>query len=175
MWKALIQEKRAGWDELVSAEDQTWYLVALLVLPLTVWAAWKAKYPWVHVGYGLMAATVVFYTIATWIEGRLRPRERDRSLREHLQALMESYDRRSRFIQRISWWAIGGLTAGVAVVVLGIPGHASSLPSWIFAILMAAGIIAAQWVVFKQADAKISRKRDDAARLLASLLGGKEE
>ena len=35
----------------MTAEDQTWYLLALWrTIPLTVWAAWKAKYPWVTRG-----------------------------------------------------------------------------------------------------------------------------
>lgn len=172
MWKALIQEKRTAWDELVTAADQTWYLLALCFIPLTVWAAWKAKYPWVHVGYGLMAATLVLYTLATWMASRRRPQQGDRNLREHLEALMESYDRRSRFIRRNDRWAVGGAIVGTAAVVLGIPGHASSTKSWMFALLLVAGAIAAERVANKRAVEKISRKREEAAQLLKRLLAG---
>jgi hypothetical protein len=174
MWKALIQEKRIGWDELVTTENEAWYLVALCILPLTVWAAWRAKYPWVHLGYGLMSATIVLHSVATWITGRRR-QERDSNLREHLQALMESYDERCRFIRRAGWWVVGGTTIGLAAVILGIPGNASRPGSWAFVILAGAGLSVFQWLANKHALANISRKRDDAAQLLASLLSGGKE
>lgn len=170
IWRALIQEKRRGWDELVRAEDQAWYLAALCFVPLTAWAAWKAKYTWVHVGYGLMAVTLVFATIATWIEGRQRPQEHNSNLRDYLQALLASYERRSILLRRGGRWAMGGLTAGLAAIFLGMPGGTRSWRSWIITTLLVAGANAAWWLSCKQTVAKISQKRDEATRLLQSLL-----
>ncbi len=175
MWRALIQEKRTGWNELVRAEDQAWYLIALCLVPLTAWAAWTAKYPWGHVGYGLMAATIVLSTVATWIAGRHQPHEHDHNLRQHLDALLESYDRRSRFVRGGGWWAMGGLTAGLAAVILGIPDNASNPRAWGIAVLLVAGANAAQWAYSRQSVARISRKRDEAARLLQNLLAGGQD
>ena len=172
MWKELIKEKQTAWNELVRAEDQTWYLIALAFVPLTALAAWKAKYPWVHIGYALMAATIAISALATWILGNRHRREHDRNLREHLQALIESYDARSRFTQRLGWCAMGGLTLGVSAVLLGIPGNVSSLTAWIITLLAVAGANVAQWLLCKQAVGKIYRKRAEAGRLLEALVGG---
>jgi len=172
MWKQLIQEKRTGWDELVRAEDQAWYLVALCFIPLTAWAAWKAKYLWVHVGYGLMVATFVLATIATWIASRQQSQEHDSNLREHLEALLESYDRRSRLIRRGGQWVMATLTMGLAAIFLGMPGSVSNPRSWVITILVVAAANAVQWLSCKHSTEKILRKREEAARLLKSLLAG---
>ena len=171
MWRALIQEKRRGWEELVRAEDQSWYLVALCMIPLTAWAAWKAKYPWVHVGYGLMALTIALSVVGTWIASRQPQEERDRSLREYMEALLASYERRTGLIRRGSWWVMSGLTGGLAVVILGMPGSARTLQSWVIASLLVAGANVFQWISYRQWTAKISRKREEAAQMLRSLLG----
>lgn len=175
MWKELIKEKQTAWNELVKAEDQTWYLIALAFIPLTTLAAWKAKYPWVHVGYSLMAATIAISTVATWIAGHRHRQEQDHNLREHLQALIESYDGRSRFTQRLGWCAMGGLTLGVSAVLLGIPGNINSLTAWIVTLLAVAGANVAQWLLCKQAVAKIYRKRDEAGKLLETLVGSRQD
>ena len=175
MWRALVQEKRTGWEELVRAEDQAWYLIALCFVPLTAWAAWKAKYPLVHVGYGVMAATLVFATIATWIGGRPRPQERDCNLRQHLEDLLQSYDRRSRFLRVGGWWAMGGLTAGLAAVIMGMPGSPMNPRSWAMAFVLVATANTAQWLACRYSVSKISRKRDEAERLLRSLLGSGQD
>lgn len=175
MLRQLIEEKSTGWDELVRAEDQAWYLIALCFLPLTAWAAWKARYPWVHVGYGLMAATFAFSTIAMWIAGRKKPQEHNRSLREHLERLLESYDRRSRFIRGGAWLAMGGLTAGLFAVVMGIPGSTSNPWAWIVTVLFVAGVNVAQWLLARHSAGKISCKRDEAARLLQKLLANGQD
>lgn len=172
MWRQLLQEKRSGWDELVRTEDQTWYLIALCFIPLTAWAAWKAKYPWVHVGYGVMATTFVLATVGTWIAGREQSQQNESNLREHLEALLESYDRRSKLIRRGGQWVMVGLTVGLAAVFLGIPGSISNPRSWIITILSVVGANAAMWLSGRQSAAKIFLKRDEAARLLKSLLAG---
>jgi hypothetical protein len=175
MWRALVQEKRTGWEELVRAEDQAWYLIALCFVPLTAWAALKGKYPWVHVGYALMSATLVFSTIATWIAGRPRPQERDCNLRQHLEGLLQSYDRRSRFLRHGGWWAMGGLTAGLAAVIMGIPGSARNPRSWLLAIVLVVTANTVQWLACRHSIAKISHKRGESARLLQSLLGSGQD
>lgn len=170
MWKALFEEKRMGWNEVVRAEDQAFYLVALCFVPLTAWAAWKARYPWVHVGYGLMAATLVVSTIGTWIGGRDSTPPSDRNLREHLEALLASYQTRSRLIRRGGALVMAALTAGLAAVVLGIPGNAANPLAWLIAAIAVAGANLLQWLSYKRWAARISRKRAETERLLESLL-----
>jgi hypothetical protein len=172
MWRDLIQEKRSGWDELVRTEDQGWYLTAVCLGLAAAWAAWKAKYPWVHVGYGVMAATIVLSAVVTWIAGRRRREEHNRNLREHLEALIGDYDRRRRFLTRWGWPAMVALCAGMAGVILGIPGNAGNPGAWAITVLLAAGAVAGQALYGRHNTRKISRKRDEAARLLESLLAG---
>jgi hypothetical protein len=173
MWKALIQEKRRGWDELIKAEDMNSYVAALCVVPLTVWGAWKAKYPWVHVGYGLMAVTFVLFTMQTWIASRERPQERGMSLRQHLEALLRSYDQRSRLIRRGGWWLVGGLIAGVAAVFMGMPG--ANMISLVVAMTLIVSFSAACLVSSRMGIARITRKREEAIKLLQGLLAGEPE
>ena len=173
MWRELVKEKRKAWNELVRAEDQTWYLIALTFIPLTTLAAWKAKYPWVHVGYALMSATIVVSTLATWIASHHPTQERDRNLREYLESLVESYTRRCVFLRRLGLWAMAGLTLGVTAVVLGIPGNVSSSLPWIITLLAVAGANITQWLFSRQSAAKIQRKRDEADKLLQTLVSGR--
>jgi hypothetical protein len=172
MWRELIQEKRSGWRELVKTEDQAWYLMAACLSLLTGWAAWKARYFWVQVGYGLMVAGVVLSAILTWISSRQLSAADDRSLREDLESLIESYDRRKRFLWSSGWAVMLVLSAGMVFIALGIPGNASEINAWVVATLLVAGGNVGQWIYFKQTAAKISRKRAEAAQLLQALLAG---
>jgi hypothetical protein len=175
MWNALIEEKRSGWNELVRAEDQAFYLIALCLVPLTAWAAWKAKYPWVHAGYGLMAATLALSVIGTFITSRVRPGARDSNLRQHLEALLSSYEQRTRLIRHGGVVAMAGLTVGLGAVILGIPGNASSPRAWLIAILSVAAANLLQWLSYKQWAGKVARKRTDAERLLKSLVADEHD
>jgi len=170
MWRELIQEKRAAWRELVGSEDQSWYVMALCLTLLTAWAAWKAKYPWVQIGYGLMAATIALSAIATWAAGRQRWPDGNRSLREDLEALIQAYDRRARFVRGIGWLAMLVLSAGLVAIVMGIPGNTANPRAWAVAVLLVAGANAGQWFYCKQTVAKIHRKRTEATQLLQRLL-----
>lgn len=175
MWRQLIEAKRRGWYELVRAENQAWYLSALWLAPLVGWAAWKAKYPWVQVGYGLMTATIVLSVIATWIAERWRPQACDRSLREHLEALIESYSARARFLWLWGWWVMAALCAGLVAVILGIPGNVANPRAWVIAVVLATGAGTAQWMSSRMCLVGVSRKREEAARLLQSLLADGQE
>jgi len=171
MWMRLIQEKRPGWEERVQSEAQAWYLVALCIGSLVVWAAWKARYPWVHVGYALMALTIALITIATCVARRRRPHPMERSLKEHLEALIAGYERYIRFQLRSGWWAILPLSAGLMSVIFGIPGNAAKTGTWILAAILLAGILVGQWLWSKHSLAPILKKRDQDARLLQELVG----
>jgi hypothetical protein len=175
MWRALIQEKHTAWDELVRTEDQAWYLLALCLGLVAAWAAWKARYPWVHIGYGLMAVTIALSAVTTWIAGRRQRVQHDRSFREHLEALLGSYDRRVRFLRYGGWWTMAALWTGLAAVILGIPSNAGSPRAWAVTVLLVAGAGAGQWLYCRHSAARIVRKRDEAARLLESLLAGQQD
>jgi hypothetical protein len=170
MWRELIQEKRSAWRELVGAEDQSWYLIALCLAFLTTWAAWKARYPWVQIGYGLMAATIALSAIATLIAGRKRCPDGNRNLREELEALIEAYDRRTRYVRVGGWSVMLALSAGLVAIVMGIPSNTARPLGWAVAVMLVAGANAGQWLYCKQTVAKISRKRAEATQLLQSLL-----
>ncbi len=170
MWRDLIQEKRTGWRELVKAEDQSWYLIALCLAVLTAWAAWKTAYPWVRVGYGLMAVAIGVSALATWLAGRRQAPNGDRSLREDLEMLIESYDRRIRFIRNWGWPVMLALSAGVIAIVMGIPRTQANPWAWATAAILVAGANVGQWLYGKQNAEKIGRKRKEAVSLLQSLL-----
>ncbi len=169
MWMQLIQEKRRGFDELVRAENQAEYLLALIFGSLLPLLAVKAKFPWAQVGFGLLAAAMVVLAIATRICQRLQPRQNDDSLREHLEALMESYDRRIRFMRNGKFLVNLALSAGLIAVVLGIPGYESSPGAWSFVAIVLTAIWSAQWYSYVRARASIWKKREEAERLLREL------
>ena len=119
-----------------------------------------------------MAATIVLSAIATFIAGRKRRPDGDRNLREDLEALIEAYDRRVRYVRVGGWSVMLALSAGLVAIVMGIPGNAAKPLGWAIAVMLVAGANAGQWLYSKQTVAKISRKRAEAAQLLQSLLAG---
>ena len=70
---------------------------------------------------------------------------------------------------------MGGLTAGLATVIMGMPGSPMNPRSWVMALVLVAAANAAQWLACRHSLAKISHKRDEAARLLQSLLGSEQD
>ena len=100
MWMQLIQEKRRGFAELVRAANHAEFLVALIFGSLLPLLAVKARSPWAQAGFVLLAATMVVLAVATRISERQRPQQHDRSLRDHLELLIDSYDRRIRFMRQ---------------------------------------------------------------------------
>jgi hypothetical protein len=170
MWMQLIQEKRTGFDDLVRAGNQAEYVVALIFGPLLAMLAWRAKFPWVQAGFGLLAATFIVLAIATWAAHRPHPRQNDRSLREHLEALIATYDRRIGFLGSGKFWVSLPLSAGLTAVILGIPHYFSSMGAWSFVCVLLAAFWGAQWISYQRGRELILQKREDAERLLQGLL-----
>jgi hypothetical protein len=169
MWMQLIREKRRGFNELMRAENQAEYLVALVFGSLLPLLAVKAKFPWAQVGFGLLAAAMVVLAVATCLSARQRPRQNDDSLREHLEALMDSYDRRIRFMRNGRFLVSIPLSAGLIAVILGIPGYGSSVGAWCFVVSLLAAFWSAQWQLYMRARASILKKHEEAERLLREL------
>jgi hypothetical protein len=169
MWMALIQEKRRGFDEFVRAANQAEYLVALIFGSLLPLLAVKARFPWAQVGFGLLAATMVILAIATRVSERQRPRQHDRSLRDHLQALIDSYDRRIRFMRQGKFWVSIPLSAGLLAVIMGTPGYRSSGGAWLGTLVLLAAFWGGQGLSYRQARASIWKKREEAQSLLQQL------
>jgi hypothetical protein len=169
MWMQLIQEKRRGFNELVRAENQAEYLLALIFGSLLPLLAVRAKFPWAQVGFGLLAAAMVVLAIVTSISARQRPRQNDHSLRDHLEALIESYDRRIRFMRNGRFLVSLPLSAGLVAVVLGNPGYGSSVGAWSFLVSVLAAFWGGQWQLYLRARASIWKKREEAERLLREL------
>jgi hypothetical protein len=109
----------------VRAENQAEYLLALVFGSLLPLLAVKAKFPWAQVGFGLLAAAMVVLAVVTWVSARQRPRQNDDSLREHLEALTDSYDRRIRFMRNGRFLVSLPLSAGLVAMILGTPGYGS--------------------------------------------------
>jgi hypothetical protein len=81
------------------AGGKSGYLLTLIFGSLLPLLAVKATFPWAQIGLGLLAAAMVVLTIATSVCQRRQPRQNDDSLRDHLEALTGSYDRRIRFMR----------------------------------------------------------------------------
>ena len=169
MWMQLIQEKRRGFNELVRAENQAEYLLALVFGSLLPLLAVKAKFPWAQVGFGLLVAAMVVLAVVTWVSARQRPRQNDDSLREHLEALTDSYDRRIRFMRNGRFLVSLPLSAGLVAMILGTPGYGSSVGAWCFVVSLLAAFWSAQWQLYMRARASILKKREEAERLLREL------
>jgi hypothetical protein len=138
MWMQLIQEKRKGFDELVRAENQADYLLTLVFGSLLPLLAVKAKFPWAQVGFGLLAVAMVVLAVATSFCRRRQPLQNDDSLRDHLEALTGSYNRRVRLMRNGKFLVNLPLSAGLIAVVVGIPGYGSSIARSSVVILLAA-------------------------------------
>src|SRR4051812_26831602 len=80
MWMQLVNQKRASFYERMRLENQAEYLVALMLTPLLAFMAFKAKYPWVQAGFGLLACTLGGLALIVWLTQRDRPVQNDRSL-----------------------------------------------------------------------------------------------
>jgi hypothetical protein len=176
MWMHLIEEKRTGFHELVRAANQAEYLVALSLGPILALLAWKAKYPLVQAGFGLLAATLamlaVVLAISTRAAQRRRPEQNDHSVRDHLQALIDSYDQRIRAMWSGRFWVSLPFSAGLVAVIMGKPGFVTRLDAWIVVCVLLAGFWGGQRLSCQRARALLSKKREDAARLLRELPGG---
>jgi len=170
MWMQLIEEKRTGFDRLVRAANQSEYMGALILSPILAVLAWKAKYPLAQASYGLWSAAWAILAFVTWLAHRERPeRSVDGSLREHLQALMKSYDRRIRFLRGAKLGVSIPISAGLGMLCLGIPGVAGNVGVWIFVCLLIGAFLTAQRVSYVRAKWEILEKRHDAERLLREL------
>jgi hypothetical protein len=169
MWLQLIQEKRRGFDALVRAEGQAEYVVSLIFMPLCGILAWKAKFPLTQAGYALLAATFFGLATSMWITGRPPREPADKSLREHLRALLNTYDRYLRLSRSARLWVTAGLVLGCLAVVFGIPGSRISTAAQGLTCIVLAGVCWIQWRAYSCAATRVLAKRGEAARLLGSL------
>jgi len=174
MWMQLIQEKRTGFEELVRAANQAEYLVALTLGPLLALLAWKAKFPWVQAGFGLLAATLVMLALVLAVASGATQRRQppnDHSLRDHLQALIDCYDQRIRNMWSGRFWVSLPFSAGLVAVIMGRPGFVTRIDAWSVVCILLAGFWGGQRLSCQRARASILKKREDAARLLRELPG----
>jgi len=169
MWIHLVREKRSHFYQIMQAANQAEYLVALIFGPLLLLLGGMAKFPWVQAGYRLLAVTLIILALATWLTQRLRPRDNEHSLRDHIEALIRSYDQRVRFVRAGKVWVSLLMCAGVIAVIMGIPGYLSSAGAWSFTGLVLASFVGAQCVSYFRAKTAILKEREDAVRLLAEL------
>ena len=169
MWMQLVKEKRRGFDELVRAENQAQYPVSGILGPLMVLFAWKARFPWVQVGYGILAAAMFAMAGATWLAHRPEPRLDELSWRERLEGLLTSYDRRLGFLRRIETLIAFPLVAGFAAVIFGLPGAGGSPWAWAAIAFVLLGVGPAMGCSYRCTAARVLRRRTEAEELLRSL------
>jgi hypothetical protein len=109
------------------------------------------------------------FAAATWLAHRQRPGRNDGSLLHHLEALIDSYDRRLRYTRLGKIFVGVLLSAGLSAVILGLPGFAGSGRAWAFLLVLLGSFGVAQWFSYRRAATEIGRKRDEAAQLLREL------
>ena len=171
MWVELIEERRVGFHELVRAENRTEYLVDSIAALLWVALSSKAKYRLEQVGCGLLAATMVVTAIIFRIDHRRERREIEGSLREHLQALLDDYDRRIRFLRRGQFWIGVPFFSGVFAWCMGTPGRLTPGHAWILTTILLVVLWGGCRLSYVRREAKILKKREQAERLLSEIPG----
>jgi hypothetical protein len=169
IWMELIQEKRRGFDALLRAERRGEYAITLVFVPLLAVMAWKAKFPVTQIGYAVLAATLVSLAISLWRTGQDHREALDRTLRAHLQALLDRYDRYLRFLANARIWNAAGLVLGYLAVVFGVPVSRLNGTGRVLACVVLAALCVALWSTYRRSAACILARRNEAARLLASL------
>lgn len=169
IWKRLIEEKHSSFEQQIRAGNLAEYMVSMILTPILGLLAWKAKFPLVQTGYGLLSATLFAMALATWLTPSQWPRSHDHSLSEHLKALITSYDRRIRFLRNGKAMVSLPMCGGVFAVVLGVPYPTSSVAAWFLTGILMLAFLAAQWKSYQDARRIILKKREEADSLLAEL------
>lgn len=172
IWKHLIEEKRSSFEEQIRAGNGAEYMVAITLSPLLGLLAWKAKFPLVQMGYGLLSLTFLALALATWLTHRQWPHTSDHSLRDHLTLLIACYDRRIRFLRNGKALVSLPMCGGVLAVVMGIPNQTTGVSALILASILLLAFLAGQWWSYRDAKLAILKKRGDAAGLLTQLSTG---
>ena len=134
MWADVVEEKRAGFAELVRAENSSEYLVAAILVPLLALVAWRAHDPRIQTGYALMAAALLGLAVCTWLIYRNPGPPVNNTVRDHLCALVRQYDDRIAFLRKATL-AIGiPLSIGVLLIFV----NRGSVAGWVSALLLLA-------------------------------------
>ena len=134
MWDCVVEEKRASFSELVRTENSSEYLVAAILAPLLVLTASRANDPFVQAGYALLAAAVCGLAVATWLIYRNRALQVDKTLGDHLSALIREYDERIAFLRRATFATGTLLSIGVMLIFVS----KGSAAGWLLALFMLA-------------------------------------
>ena len=156
----LILEKRTSFQELVRAENKAEYVVALILVPLTTLMAFEVKVPLMAAGFGLLAATLAGLAVATWLVYRRMDEAHDLSVKEHLEALLSSYDRRVRFLRTGTFVVSVLLSTGMVAIFSRF---------WLFVSLSMIAFCVAQWWSFRRRKAVLLKKRALAEGMLREL------
>ena len=141
----LVQEKQRSLLDLVRGQNLAEYILALGFAPLTALAAWKVAEPLIQLGYLILTATLLAGTIVMWVsERRTRTTQQfDLNVRENQSLLLQSYDRRIRYLKSVKYWYAMPLFFGASLVL--VPIALRTLPGpW--GILLPLGLILGAWV-----------------------------
>lgn len=169
IWTHLIQEKESGFREIVRLGNQMEYLVTLIMTPILALCAWKAKFVAAQAGFALLTVSLAVLAVATYVLHRQWPRSYDRTLREQLEALIDAYDRRVRFLRSGKIWVSVPVCAGAVAVILSPPGASGSAVAWGAVAFVVGVMLFGQRMSFSSEKASILRKRQDAQNLLEEL------
>ncbi|MCW5979170.1 MAG: hypothetical protein KIT09_13930 [Bryobacteraceae bacterium] len=166
----LLREKHRSLRDLIWGQDLAEYVLALAFAPLTALAAWTAKASIVQAGYVIMTLMLLASTAIIWISERgiRRYPHLDVSALEFHRRLIESYERRIRFLKSVKFWYAIPLFFGASLVLLPILRHALPGP---WGIVTLYGLLLIAWLgVWHMNDVRrvgeLRRRRDDVQGLL---------
>ena len=141
----LVQEKQRSLHYLVRGQNLAEYILSLALAPLTAFAAWTADVFVIQLGCVILTVTLVLAAAVIWLnERKARVGERiELSARKYHQELLESYERRIRFLKSVKYWYAIPLFFGASLVFL--PASGRVLPSpWNIVVL--AALLLVTWI-----------------------------
>jgi len=141
----LLQEKRRSFHYLVQGQNLAEYMLTLALAPLTALAAWKADVLVIQLGYQILTVTLVLGAAVIWLNDRKAHvgGKIELSVREYHEELLESYERRIRFLKSGKYWGAIPLFFGASLVIL--PALGRVLPSpW--DIVMLSALLLVAWI-----------------------------
>jgi hypothetical protein len=166
----LIREKQSSFRELVTMRAQANYALLFTLAAFTLWAAYRARWFWAKVGYGVFGATFLAGTAVVWAFSRLnaeRP-EAAANTRAYCSQHVGLYDRQIRLLTTSRWWLTLPLDVGVVAIAYGVWAHTGRIWTSLFlaAIVPTLNWLAASRGCLREVE-QTRRKKQELAALLA--------
>jgi hypothetical protein len=133
----LIQEKQASFRELVTARAKGNYALLFSLATVAFWAAYRARWFWAKVGYGVFGATYVAGIAVVWAFSRIKAERPEPAVdtRDYCSRQVRLYDRQIRLLTSTTWWLVLPLSLGVIAIACGVWAHTGRIwPSLLLAV-----------------------------------------